>query len=286
MPCKGKSWSRHRISKPAWLVLASLAAPVAGGLALIAASSAEAQQAQKPTPQDELLMFFYKDPRPDRLVGFLEQFDKTNAQKWDAYPPVAGFLTIVFRTHPADIEQLLPARLTPQSATTVAAALRMSGNAAMAAKLQPKLEQARKDEKLANEFANLPVRLEDIPISSPSHLDILWGAAFASGDARYVRMILDFFAQVANTGEPVAIDIAKVAVGMAGGSKEIFGELRGRYGNNSGLIIVAAAALWAARSNAEKHVFVDRALTAYVNEHPGTNATKTISAFRPKSKTP
>jgi hypothetical protein len=279
------SW--YRLLRPAWLIFACISVLAAGGFGLIAASCAQAQQAQRPSPQDELMMFFYKDPRPDRLVGFLEQMDRTHAQNWGAYPPVAGLLTIVFRTHPARIEPLLPARLTPQSAATVVAALRMSGNQAMAAKLQPKLEQAGKDEKLAIEFANLPVRLEDLSIRTPTHLDILWGAAFASGDARYVRMILDYFAEVANLSETTAIDVAKTAVAMAGGPKDILGELRGRYGDSNGArIVFAATALWAARSNAQQHAFVDRALTAYVNEHPGTHATKAISAIRPKNKTP
>jgi hypothetical protein len=284
MPRDSTFW--RRLLKPAKLVSAGLAVLIAGGFVLFAAGAAQAQQAQKPSPQDELFMFFYKDPRPERLVGFLEQYDSAQAQKWDAYPPVAGFFTFIFRAHPTRIEQLVPARLNPQSATTVAAALRMSGNQAVTAKLQPKLEQAGKDEKLTAEFANLPVRLEDLSIRSSTHLDILWGAAYASGDARFVRTILDFFAQVANSSEPVAIDIAKVALGMAGGPKEIFGELRGRYGSNAVLIIVAAAAVWAAQSNAAQHPFVDRALAAYINEHPGTHATKVISAFRPKSKTP
>ena len=57
-----------------------------------------------------------------------------------------------------------------------------------------------------------------------------------------MRMIIDFFAQVANRSETMTADIAKVVIGMAGGPKDIFGELKNRYGVNAGLIIVAAAA--------------------------------------------
>jgi hypothetical protein len=249
------------------------------------ASAARAQQAQKPGDQDQLMMFFYKDPRPERLIGFFEKLDAELPGKWDAYPSAAGFFAFVFRKYPDRVEQLIPARLNPQSAATIAAALQMSGNQAMAAKLKPKLDQAGRDEKLASEFANLPTQLEELSIRSPTHLDILWGAAFASGDPRYVRMIINFFAQAANRSEMVAIDIAKVVIAMSGGPKDIFGGLRNRYGNNdSALVIFAAAALWAIGSNARQHAFVEQAVAAYITENPGTYATKAMSALRPKSK--
>ena len=70
-----------------------------------------------------------------------------------------------------------------------------------------------RDDTLRAEFAILPARLEDLEIATPTHLDILWGASFASGDGRYARMIIDFFAETANRSEEIAIDVAKVAMG-------------------------------------------------------------------------
>jgi hypothetical protein len=274
----------RRLLKPA-LVLFVWIGISSGGVLSLTTSIANAQQTLKPSAQDELIMFFYKDPRPERLIGFFEQFDAEHPAKWDAYPAVAGLLTVVFRKSPDRIEQLVPRRLNPQSAATIAAALRMAGNEAMAAKLKPRLDQAGRDEKLAVEFANLQLRLEDLSVRTPTHLDILWGAAFASGDPRYVRMVIDFFAQVANRSETVAIDIAKVVIAMSGGPKDIFGELRNRYGNNDGaLVVFAAAALWATGSNARQHAFVEQTVNAYIRENPGTYATKAMSALRPKGK--
>jgi hypothetical protein len=278
----------RRLLKPAWLLFVFLQILIGGSVLPLTTIAAHAQQTLqrtlKPSAQDELLTSFYKDPRPERLVGFFDQFDADHPAKWDAYPAVAGFFAVVFREYPASIERLMPARLNPQSATTLAAALRMSGNQAMAAKLKPKFDQAGQDEKLTGEFGNLPARIEDLSIRSPTHLDILWGAAFASGDERYVRMIIAFFAQVANRSEQMTADIAKVVIGMAGGPKDIFGELKNRYGVNTGLVIVAAAALWAAESNARQHAFVEQTVNAYIRENPGTYATRAMSALRPKSK--
>lgn len=273
----------RRLLKPALLFI-SLHMMMIGGILSLPTNAAHAQQAQRPVARDELLTSFYKDPRPERLAGFVEQYDAEHAGKWDAYPTVTGFLAVVFREHPDRIEPLMPARLNPQSATALAAAMRMSGNQAVAAKLKPKLDQAGQDEKLAEALGNLPAKLEDLSVRSPAHLDVLWGAAFASGDERYVRMIIDFFAQVANRSETMTGDIAKVVIGMAGGPKDIFGELKNRYGVNAGLIVVAAAALWATETNARQHAFVEQTVNAYIRENPGTNATQAISALRPKSK--
>jgi len=277
----------RRPLKPARLLFVLLPMLIGSALPLTTSVTHAQQTLQrglKPSAQDELLTSFYKDPRPERLAGFFDQFDVQHPMKWDAYPAVAGFFAVVFREHPDRIEQLMPARLNPQSAMTLAAALRMSGNQAMAAQLKPKFDQAGQDEKLAGEFANLPARIEELSIRSPTHLDILWGAAFASGDERYVRMILEFFAQVANRSEQMTADIAKVVIGMAGGPKDIFGELKGRYGVNTGLVIVAAAALWAAESNARQHAFVEQTVNAYIRANPDTYATRAMSALRPKNK--
>jgi hypothetical protein len=280
----------RRLLKSAGAVVLCLSI-ASGGVAVSPASSiaqvqqTQTQQVQKPTAQDQLLTQFYKDPRPERLTGFFDQFDAEHAGRWDAYPSAAGFFAVVFRKFPDRIEQIIPARFNPMSATAIAAALRMSGNDAMAAKLKPKLDQAGRDEKLAGDFGNLPTRLEDLSIRSPTHLDILWGAAFASGDARYVRMIIEFFAQVANRSEQMTTDIARVVIAMSGCPKEIYGELRNRYGNNDGaLVIFAAAALWATESNARQHPFVEQVVNTYINENPGTYATRAMSALRPKTK--
>src|ERR1700716_2132900 len=57
------------------------------------------------------------------------------------------------------------------------------------------MDEAGSDATLRAELANLPLRLEDMRIAAPTHLDILWGASFANGDERYARMIADFFAR-------------------------------------------------------------------------------------------
>jgi hypothetical protein len=87
----------RRLLKPARLLVVFLQILIGGSVLPLTTSVAHAQQAQKPTAQDELLTSFYKDPRPERLAGFFDRFDAEHAAKWDAYPAVAGFFAVVFR---------------------------------------------------------------------------------------------------------------------------------------------------------------------------------------------
>jgi hypothetical protein len=256
-------------------------------LAIPLAAPAAAQQPQaQATPSDTLLTTFYKDPRPERLIGFFDQLrTMPAAESWEAYPPVAGFYAFVFRTHPNDIDKLIPQAPDARAAETIAAALRLSGNQAAQERFQPRLAKAGRDLQLASVFANLPSRLEDVQITTPSNLDILWGAAFGSGDAKFVLMIIDYFARTANLDEEVARDIVRTVIAMAGGPREVFNELRGRYGVLAARqVVFAASALWAIQSNARQHEFVNRVVTKYIDEHPATLAQQAMVATRPRGQ--
>ena len=96
-------------------------------------------------------------------------------------------------------------------------------------------------------------------------------------------MIIEFLARTANRSEPIAIDVAKTAVALAGGPKGILSELKDRHGDAlAPEIIVAAVALWALRSNSARHVFIERSAARYVEQHVTTPAAKAIAALRPK----
>jgi hypothetical protein len=255
------------------------------GWLLLVVGTAAAQQAKGPTKTDLLLTYFYQDPRPERLVGFFESYG-AEAPNWNSYPPLVGFFAVVLRTHPDWIEKLTPTRPNGKVADTIAAALRLSGQEVRSQGLRARLAQAGSDPTLQAELANLPAGVEDLQITSATHLDILWGASFASGDGRHARKIIDFFAQTANRSEQLAYDAARTAVAMSGGPKEVYGELRGKYGDALGReIVFAGTALWALASNARRHQFVNEAITTYIRENPTTYATKPLEALRPKGQT-
>ena len=247
----------------------------------LAPLSAFGQQAETKSLGD-LFKSFYQDPRPERLVGFIDKWQSAPAgANWIAYPPLAGFLAIVFRTHPDWIEKLVPPTLNRKTATTLITALHLASNPAVPSDLQSRFLAAGIDDKLNAEFAGLPNRIEDLHIATGTHLDIAWGAAFASGDPRFVLMIIDFLAKTANQSEPVAIDVAKETIASMGGPKDIQKTLRTKYGDDEARqIIYTSVALWALTVNSKQYAFVHETVEKYIADNPETPATKALSALQ------
>jgi len=239
----------------------------------------QAQQPSRQSDRSDEITFFYKDPKAERLVGVFTSL-QGRSLTWNAYPPVAGLLARIFSLHPDWIERLTPNAPDAKAVATLVAALRLSGQPAKAESLRAKFASIGLDERLNAEFAGLPTSLEDLRIATPTHLDILWGASFASGDGRYVVPIIDFFADTANASELVAIDVAKIVISMAGGPKDILAGLKEKYGETRARqMIYAAAALWAVQSNSRQHEYVKQTATQYIQDHAGTPATKALSAL-------
>lgn len=132
---------------------------------LAVTSAANAQQPSQPTKLDILLAFFYKDPQPERLVGIFASLQSQSSQ-WGAYPPVAGLFAGLFKLHPDWIERLTPGSPDPKAASTLVAALRLSGQSAKADLLRAKFANGGLDQRLEAEFARLPSRIEDLQIST------------------------------------------------------------------------------------------------------------------------
>jgi hypothetical protein len=251
-------------------------------LSAVVAPGAPAVAQQGPpgaTPDDLLLMYFYKDPRPERLVGLVERTQARNLP-WNGYVAMTGLLSVVFRTHPGSIEKLIPAQPNDKSAEAVSAALALAGQRAMLDKLGARLAAAGSDAALKAELAGLPDAPEKVVIRTPTHLDLVWGMFFATGDQRFPTMIANFLAQTADRSDAIAIDIAKTVVALTGGPQEIMKELRGKYGDQGARdVIVAASALWALGSNARQHPPVAAAAETYVQAHAGSQTSKAMTAL-------
>lgn len=261
----------------------SISASIVVGVSAASAASASTTTIEQAQRTQDLLTYFYKDPRPDRLHGFVEALGNSpGGGNWMAYPPVTGFLAVIFRTHPDAIKRLIPAQLNSKTSETIAAALRLSGNQAIADKFKARFDEVGSDVTLRTELANLPSRLEDLRIGTPTHLDILWGAAFASGDARFVRMILEYLARTVNESEPAYRDVVWAAVTLFNESatSKFRQELRAKYGETGAQqIIVAAVALWGLKANARQHPFVEQGVATYVHNHAGTNAARALILY-------
>ena len=92
--------------------------------------------------------------------------------------------------------------------------------------------------------------------------------------------IIDFFAETANASEPVAIEIAKIVIEITGGPKDTIKGLKEKYGEaRVRQMVYAATALWAIASNTRQHEYVRQTTARYIGDHPGTPATKALSAL-------
>jgi hypothetical protein len=253
------------------------------GCVLFALASAIGPSTAQLMPQSPELKtsvaFFYRDPRIEGLAHVFATL-KSEGRDWTAYPPVTGLLARSFALHPDWIDRLAPPEGDGKAASAFLAAVRLSGHAAEAGRFRGRFGSSALDATLEDQFGSAPARLEDITIRTPTDLDLLWGASFAEGDGRYVRMILDFFASITNQSELIALDTARLTVAMVGGPKDIYDTLEQRYdAAQRGRMVVAAAALWAIGSNVRQHDYVRQATSDYIHDHPRTFAVRALSAI-------
>src|SRR5688572_20330252 len=90
---------------------------------LLSATAEPSHASTNVDKRQDVFTYFYKDPRPERLIGFLQTFSEApGGENWIAYPPVAGFLAVVFRRHPDVVHKILPERPSPRVADAVRAA--------------------------------------------------------------------------------------------------------------------------------------------------------------------
>ena len=257
---------------------------LAGLLALAApALGQRANQAPLPPIPNDPVTHFYEDPRPEKLAGLLDTA-RTNRAPWEFYPPLVGFYAALFERHPEWIDKLLPETFDGRLADTIAAAWRLSGRPPMAQSLRSRVDAAGHDPALQTQLADLPERLADIRIMIPTHMDILWGAFFATGDPVYIGKLIDFFSQMANRSDQMALDITAVTLAMTGGPKDVLQQIRAKYGDNIlRAILYASTAEWALLSNSRQHKIVATTLDDWLGAHANSAAARSLMAVRASS---
>jgi hypothetical protein len=255
---------------------------------LVAALPGQAQQGPAParqnpasSPDHELLTYFYKDPRPERLNGFLAQFQDTPvAEQPQAFLALSGFFAAVCVAHPDQFPRMVPADLKPKTAAAISAAVRMCGNERVAAALKSTLERSAPDKQTRAAISSLP-RLSELRVTQPTHLDILWSASFATANLAYVRPIYNFY--VAATAQPgVDVrDIVAIVMLKHRPNKEAMDAISAKYPRDTLIrIIYAASALWSLDSNVRQHTFVATALSGYEKEAAGSVAVQGLAETR------
>jgi hypothetical protein len=192
-----------------------------------------------PHPDDlsGMMMHFYEQPDPQRIEPLLQGLSEQRVlDNPIAIPPVQGFIASAAQRYPdqvagwARVISTLPASDQAQLWPAIWLAGTDESRAALASARDAGLEAASRQE-----FENPPPALRTLVVGTPSHMDFLWGAFFASGDTAYLDPILGV----------LDWDLAEI-------EKTFYAdEARGRY-----LLAVWTTAQWGLRSNAKHHAAV------------------------------
>lgn len=219
---------------------------------------------------------FYSAPALDRVPAFVRQSEAAGVFKNRRNrPPVIGFLAGLFVKYP-DRMDWIGGQFEITTQTAVAAALMLSGHADRATQVA---DDGEWPAKVRGWLAGVPTSLMDMPIRTPSDLDILWGASFATGDPAYPRRIAKFFAGIAESGSfPIDELILVSRFRRAPKFQDYLVTLKDKYGRDSFIRLVdGATALWALGSNAKQHDFVNTMVEAEIAAAP---ASETAYALR------
>jgi hypothetical protein len=221
---------------------------------------------------------FYKTARKPDIGALIARWERLGSSDQPAaLPPMIGFLAAYFQRNPDQIDRISRHPLARKGEVVMLLALEAAGNDAATRRVAGKWHW--KDEDVAKLASVKP--LDQLVASSPSDLDTLWGASFATGDPTYVRKIYDFYARTANNSKIDFGDIVRVVEARRDNKPDLLRGIGERYPAEVARdIVFAASALWSLMSNAVLHPFVKAALDGIEKDAADTNAVKAMVALR------
>ena len=234
-----------------------------------------AARAEEATPVSEAdVTYFYQHPSPAGVARLMPYFNGlSHSDKPFADPPTIGFLAAALQRYPDDIDEMIPAGLSPRMLGIVAVSLRLAGQGA---KAQSIVDHLKASGASAPDLERIPSSLEAVPAAGPSEFDMLWGASFATGDPRYCSKILARYAAVANV-DGNAEDILAIVKTIGARPPADLHWVAAKHGAEKAReLATISSALWALDSNAHQHEFVRVAVDDYVRAHPTEPASKAL----------
>lgn len=221
---------------------------VAALLALVAASAAGAQTVGGNLDSQAHRQFraFYQSPDLARAPSIVAGLERETGSDWTGHPPIVGFLTGLL-TKTSDGEALLPANPSRVLQADLAIAYSLAGHPQKAAALVARAG-------LDPSTARTPPLLSR-GIRSATDLDFFWGAAFATGNPRYIQPILKRFVEI-TASEQAGRDVLTFA---SGPGSDDFHRLKERYTHETiADIALGGAILVALARNVAEHEFIRR----------------------------
>jgi hypothetical protein len=242
------------------------------------AALAQADNAAEVQAVSNAMNTFYRAAKKPDVGNLVARWERLTASDQPAaLPPMIGFLAAHFEKDPADIDRVAKHTLTRKGQSVVLIALEAAGNDAAARRVGSKWHWSDAD---VSKLGGIHP-LDQLVAASASDLDTLWGAAFATGDAAYVRKIYDFYAKLANDPKIEFADIVLIVQARATQKSEGLRGIVERYPPEMAQnVVLAASALWSLMSNATQHPFVKAELDRIEKEAGDTNAVKAMVALK------
>jgi hypothetical protein len=221
---------------------------------------------------------FYKATKKPDVGDLIARWERlASTDQPPALPPMLGFLAAYFEKNPTRIDRVASHPFGRKGETVVLISLEAAGNDAAARRIAGKWRWS--DAEVAKLGAIKPLAL--LAPETPSDLDTLWGAAFATGDPAYVRKIYDFYAAIANDPKVEFGDIVLVIQARGNNKMDSLRGVGERYSPEMAQkIVFAASAIWSLMANATAHPFVKAELDRIEKEAAATNAVKAMVALR------
>lgn len=170
---------------------------------------------------EEWITYYYLEPAPEQVPSRIKQLSSTGVfDQPDAVPPLAAFMTEVFRQNPARLAQWSEelAQLPPQHRHSIWWALWNTNLPEAHATL--KAHAGTDPEEIQKIMASKPVKLLARLPAYPAELDMLWATFMASGNPAVVERIIDVLAvPLPEQGHPDRVD-ALLLLGSAKWSLE------------------------------------------------------------------
>jgi hypothetical protein len=223
-----------------------------GSLLLGLLSSAQAQTIYPKQGISAHIQFrtFYKSRDVSRLPALLKDMDRSTKGDWTAHPPIIGFLAGLLAANPNRTD-LLPINASQILRSDLAVAYSLSGQPERGLALA---QEIGLDEK-SQAFIRSSRPLHNLTVRSPTELDYLWGAAFATGNPAYIKPIVRRFVQLMDQPQK-ASDVLAMTEFMHTRKGDIRA-IKDRYERSALLDLALASAILAALSkNAAEHEFI------------------------------
>jgi hypothetical protein len=243
-----------------------------GILALGLASDASAQTLGTGPKAFDQFRSYYARPDIGTVPSLLAELDRSGAGDWTARPPIIGFIAGLLITNPGQTD-LLPRNASLSLRRDYALALSLAGMRGRGLKAA---QQGGLDAQQQALIRSAPA-LSRLTIRNGTELDYSWGAAFATGDARYVRPIVRRFVQLTSRRQK-ADDILAGATFMRTGQGDMQ-SLKERYDAQSiQEVALGSAILIALAEQSARHTFIRDGIAAELPA--GTQAQRILTAFQ------